>query len=102
MAEVPAAPAAATITAASRLSATERGADGSATAPQWLRQAEVSAQDCLSQAERDEAQSLRHPAACARNPPTQTTPISPAQLTVTALKCQENPAPNSWDGARYR
>ena len=44
VAEVPAAPAAATITAASRLSATERGADWGATAPQWLRQAEVSAE----------------------------------------------------------
>ena len=50
-------PAAATITA-SRLSAAERGADWSATAPQWLRQAEVSAKDCLTQAERGEAQSL--------------------------------------------
>ena len=44
----------------------------------------------------------RHPAACARNPPTQTTPISPATLPVTALVRQENPAPNSQDGARYR
>ena len=33
-------------------------ADWSATAPQWLRQAEVSAEDCLTQAERGEAQSL--------------------------------------------
>jgi hypothetical protein len=45
---------------------------------------------------------LRHPAGCARNPPTQTTPISPAQLPVAALKYHENPAPNSRDGARYR
>lgn len=44
----------------------------------------------------------RHPAACARNPPTQTTPISLATLPVTALVRQENPAPNSQDGARYR